>query len=627
MLFRKGFYFTIFTAVFSCMISIYASEYISKAATIGKGARIIVYDEPGQARFHFGDEVDTYFYITAEATGENPVSNVSFESSNPSICSIEYDEEGYWVVTRLQEGISVITMSCIVNNEFVQRSALVSSFTELEEELSGVLRTGKTVYYGCSSQEGITSNKETKEVLKEDRKVRVLYRCMDFYRVELIDGTFGDSEEEWGYLPIKDVEIPVTGMTAPEALQTYETGKVNMNIKITPEEASNQGISYYSSNTNVAVVDEKGVITGSGAGSAYITAISIDNQQLVCKCHVTVEPYVAVTGITVEPETLTLDDGAVGRIQAQVQPADATIQDIIWSVDRNEIITIDSKGYYKAKKPGTAVVTVATKEKGFTGICKITVKEVAAKGVTIQQNISLDIQETKQLAWHMVPVNTTNKKVTFTSENPEIAVVDEIGQVTGRKVGTTTVRIVSEEGAFTGSCQVHVDNYVKEITLDEYDFHMALGEKRKIQAEIYPADVTTKAIIWESDAKQVVSVDKVGNVQAKKTGLAKIIVYDRYTGVYNFCMIHVEADLDTPVVSRKKTDDTITLKWKKVKYATNYRVYKYSQKKKKYQPVKWLKKSKRKYRVKNTKKKSKYKLKAYYKPNKKYSKFSKTIRG
>ena len=115
MLFRKGFYFTIFTAVFSCMISIYASEYISKAATIGKGARIIVYDEPGQARFHFGDEVDTYFYITAEATGENPVSNVSFESSNPSICSIEYDEEGYWVVTRLQEGISVITMSCIVN--------------------------------------------------------------------------------------------------------------------------------------------------------------------------------------------------------------------------------------------------------------------------------------------------------------------------------------------------------------------------------------------------------------------------------------------------------------------------------------------------------------------------------
>lgn len=63
------------------------------ADTVGSGARIITPDDEGQARFHFGDTVGSDFYLTAEATGDNPISNISFESSNPSVCTVVYDEE------------------------------------------------------------------------------------------------------------------------------------------------------------------------------------------------------------------------------------------------------------------------------------------------------------------------------------------------------------------------------------------------------------------------------------------------------------------------------------------------------------------------------------------------------
>jgi len=132
---------------------------IAKAGTIGKGARIIVYGEEGQARFHLGDVVGDSVQLTAEATGEKELTNIQFTSSNTSVCGIT-KVGAYWEVTRLKEGTAVITMTCKVDDDDVERSLLMSNLTPVgsdEELVTGVIKNGTTVYYGCSDVASITS--------------------------------------------------------------------------------------------------------------------------------------------------------------------------------------------------------------------------------------------------------------------------------------------------------------------------------------------------------------------------------------------------------------------------------------------------------------------------------------
>lgn len=51
---------------------------------------------------------------------------------------------------------------------------------------------------------------------------------------------------------------------------------------------------------------------------------------------------------------------------------------------------------------------------------------------------------------------------------------------------------------------------------------------------------------------------------------AEITVYDRYTGVYDTCVVSVNADLGKPTLKGKLTKKGIKLTWNKIPRATNY---------------------------------------------------------
>ena len=104
------------------------------------------------------------------------------------------------------------------------------------------------------------------------------------------------------------------------------------------------------------------------------------------------------------------------------------------------------------------------------------------------------------------------------------------------------------------------------------------------------------------------------------------MLYDRYTGAYDFCVIQVKANLKRPELKGTKKKKGYQLSWKKIKRATNYVVYKYDSKKKKFKKVKTVDKKITSYIVKKTSKGGRYKIKAFYKPAKEYSKFSNEIK-
>lgn len=82
---------------------------------------------------------------------------------------------------------------------------------------------------------------------------------------------------------------------------------------------------------------------------------------------------------------------------------------------------------------------------------------VAASGVTVNPTaLTLNILQQKSLTATVSPSNAANKKVSWSSSNPNIAVVNDKGLVTGVGNGSCQITAQSNDGGFTASCEVSV---------------------------------------------------------------------------------------------------------------------------------------------------------------------------
>jgi hypothetical protein len=81
----------------------------------------------------------------------------------------------------------------------------------------------------------------------------------------------------------------------------------------------------------------------------------------------------------------------------------------------------------------------------------------AVTGITLnEESIVLNVGENKSLSVNFQPDNATNKNVTWTSDQAEIASVDKNGKITGIAVGDATITATTEDGKKTASCKVTV---------------------------------------------------------------------------------------------------------------------------------------------------------------------------
>lgn len=84
---------------------------------------------------------------------------------------------------------------------------------------------------------------------------------------------------------------------------------------------------------------------------------------------------------------------------------------------------------------------------------------------------------TKQLTAVVYPTNATNKNVTWTSDNNDVATVDAAGIVTAKTVGTATITATTEDGGYTDTCVVTVtNNATKEVTMFVNTLHAVPNE-------------------------------------------------------------------------------------------------------------------------------------------------------
>ena len=330
---------------------------------------------------------------------------------------------------------------------------------------------------------------------------------------------------------VKDKEINVTEVKLNKTQTSILVGASETLVAtVLPENATNQKVSWKSSDEAVATVDANGKVTGVKAGEATITVTTEDGgMTATCKVYVNTAT-VAVTGVMLNKTETTILEGSSETLVATVLPENATNRNVSWKSSDEAVATVDANGKVTGVKAGEAVITVTTEDGKKTNTCKVTVKSntVNVKGVVLNKtSISIPIGEDETLAAKVLPENATNQNVTWSCKNPEIASVDANGKVTGIKAGMTIVTVTTEDGGKTADCAVNVSERhisVMGVELNKTEFIFQVGDSETLVASIKPENASNKKVTWVSDKPEIATVDANGKVTGVKAGVATITV-------------------------------------------------------------------------------------------------------
>ena len=249
---------------------------------------------------------------------------------------------------------------------------------------------------------------------------------------------------------------------------------------ITPDNATNKSVTWSSDNTSVATVDN-GVVRAVGEGNANITVTTVDGNKTAV-CEITVLPkeepepepdpepeVINVESVALNTQSEELEIGDTVALVATISPSNATNKNVTWSSDNTSVATVDN-GLVTAIGEGKTNITVTTVDGNKTAVCEITVlpKEepeitpdpepevINVESVALNiQNTELKTGETVTLVATITPSDATNKNITWSSDNTNVATVNN-GIVTAVGEGTANITVTTEDGNKTAVCEITV---------------------------------------------------------------------------------------------------------------------------------------------------------------------------
>lgn len=263
-------------------------------------------------------------------------------------------------------------------------------------------------------------------------------------------------------------------------------------------------------------------------------------------------PPVAVSGVTLDKTSGTLNEGETVTLTATVMPEDATDKTVTWASSNSNVATV-ANGVVTAVAPGTAVITATAGNQSASYSLEV---KAPLKGITLNHSEMTVIKgQSAPLTVTYNPTYTTDAKdVTWTSSDATVATVEN-GVVRGVKAGTAT--ITAKVGAYTATCEVTINEIpLKEIAIDTADFEMEVESTKQLGVIYNPNDTTDdKKVVWSSDNEEVVTVDENGVVTAVAAGEATITA-DVNGKTATVKVTVTEKKVNEPTEDDKKDDNT-----------------------------------------------------------------------
>lgn len=272
------------------------------------------------------------------------------------------------------------------------------------------------------------------------------------------------------------ITVPAKSMEVSGANDKVVAGStVQLSASVFPANTTDDyTITWSSSDTSKATVDNTGKVTGVAEGTVTITAKISDT--IVDTFEVSVQALeIPMTGIEVTTDKTEIKVGATAQLTTTVAPADTTDDKTVTYTSSDEkIAKVDANGKVTAVAPGKATITA--KVGTFTDTVEITVPVVKISEITLKvDKTDLEKGDIVNVVATINPADTTeDKTITWTSSNEKVATVDANGTVTAVGGGNATITAkagdVTAEVKFKVTAQETVVNKstIKDFSIDAF---------------------------------------------------------------------------------------------------------------------------------------------------------------
>lgn len=188
-----------------------------------------------------------------------------------------------------------------------------------------------------------------------------------------------------------------------------------LQVKITPSDTTNKNVQWTSSNNSVATVDSNGGVTSKNSGSTIITVTTHNG----LKTEFFIEVETPVTNITLNSNEINLNPGGTFKLDATVNPSNASNKNIKWISANESIATVDQSGNVTADVAGTTYISAVSADGKVVATCTVNVsKPVVTKPAKVKiksakkkgKKVTLKWKKISDAAGYVVYMKTNSGK-------------------------------------------------------------------------------------------------------------------------------------------------------------------------------------------------------------------------
>lgn len=226
---------------------------------------------------------------------------------------------------------------------------------------------------------------------------------------------------------------------------TLDEGKEEkLVVTVKPDDATDKSVVWESSNENVVTVDQEGLVKAVRDGDAQITVTAKNGVSASCIVGVS-KKDIPVTGITVIPSSLLLPARNTYVLKAQVQPSNATDQNVKWGSSNNDVAAVSETGRVTTKNAGTADIMAMLN--GKFAKCTVKVDNVTISMNKSSYNILSNTKKINIKSDIAANFELDYSKFSFSSSDKDVATIDSNFYIaTHGKKGTTNVAVIYRYG-------------------------------------------------------------------------------------------------------------------------------------------------------------------------------------
>lgn len=254
------------------------------------------------------------------------------------------------------------------------------------------------------------------------------------------------------YIIKKDISINLaTKISVNSSSEHVSKGEsISLEASITPSYATIKDVVWNSSNEKVLKSLGNGKFEAVADGFAYARATTTDGSNLTASCRVSVgsAEFVDVTAVSLDQNDITLHKGESKKLKATITPDNASFKSVTWKSSNTQVATVDIDGVIKAIGKGFAKITATAEDNDkVKDVCNVTVLAPLTTSLKLDEtSVEMDIYEKVQLKAIASP-SDAEPKVTWTSNNTDVVMVDAYGKLTPISEGEAIVMAKATDGS------------------------------------------------------------------------------------------------------------------------------------------------------------------------------------